>query len=170
MWPTSSHLCRPRWVPPTPHKRPPTPHIGPLWGPHGTHLGPTWVPDGTTLQNPCGAHMGPIWVPHGRAGWVGPRDPKLGTRVHMNKDYPKMHYLGVQKLGGQNFGFLDFLICSFFIIRPEMLEIYFFENSKYWPPNFSTPLTYTYFESPCCTLSLYQLSWNFVKGCRSYRS
>ena len=37
-----------------------------------------------------------------------PRDPKFGTRVHVSKGYPNIHNLGVQKLGGQNFGFLEF--------------------------------------------------------------
>ena len=44
---------------------------------------------------------------------LGPRDPKFGTRVHVNKGYLNMHNLGVQKLGGggggQNDGFFLFL-------------------------------------------------------------
>ena len=41
-----------------------------------------------------------------------------------------------------------------------------------WEFNILTPwffnsLNYTYFESPCCTAPLYQIWWNFVKGCRS---
>ena len=64
-----------------------------------------------------------------------PRDPKFGTRVHVSKGYLNIHNLGVQKLWGQNFGFLEFFenfcIClSFFIIRPKMLKMTFFENSK----------------------------------------
>ena len=42
-----------------------------------------------------------------------PRDPKFGTRVHVSKGYPNIHNLGIQKLGGQNFGFLEFL--KFFV-------------------------------------------------------
>ena len=65
-----------------------------------------------------------------------PRDPKFGTRVHVSKGYPNIHNLGVQKLGGQNFGFLEFfenfcIFLSFFIIRPKMLIMTFFENSKF---------------------------------------
>ena len=71
--------------------------------------------------------------------------------------------LGVKKLGGQKFFF--FFLLSFFIIRPKMLKMHFFENSEFWLPYFFFyPLTYTHFESPCCTASLYQISWNFVKG------
>ena len=41
---------------------------------------------------------------------LGPRDPKFGTRVHVSKGHPNMHNLGGQKkIGGQNFGFLEFL-------------------------------------------------------------
>ena len=61
-----------------------------------------------------------------------PRDPKFGTRVHVSKGYPNMHNLGIQKLGGQNLEFLEFLDCfSLFIIRPKMLKMAFFENSKF---------------------------------------
>ena len=42
-----------------------------------------------------------------------PRDPKFGTRVHVSKGYPNIHNLGVKKLGGQNFGFMDFF--DFFV-------------------------------------------------------
>ena len=45
--------------------------------------------------------------------YLGPRDPKFGTRVHVNKGYTCMHNLGVQKLGGQNLGFLDFFLFFF---------------------------------------------------------
>ena len=61
---------------------------------------------------------------------LGPRDPKFGTRVHLSKGYPNMHNLGFQKLGGQNFGFLIFFL-YFLIIRPKMLKMTFFENSKF---------------------------------------
>ena len=42
-----------------------------------------------------------------------PRDPKFGTRVHVSKGYLNIHNLGVQKLGGQDFGFLEFF--DFFV-------------------------------------------------------
>ena len=101
-----------------------------------------------------------------------PRDPKFGTLVHVSKGYPNTHNLGVQKLGGQNFWFLEFfeifcILLSFFIIRPKMLKMAFFWKFEILTPYFFHPLTYKYFESPCCTVPLYQISWNFVKGCRS---
>ena len=43
-----------------------------------------------------------------RSDTLEPRDPKCGTRVHVSKGYPNIHNLGVQKLGGQNFWFLEF--------------------------------------------------------------
>ena len=75
---------------------------------------------------------------------LGPRDPKFGTRVHVSKGYPNMHNLGVKKLWGSKFWifgfFLDFQIfLSFFIIRPKMLKMEFFENLTFDPPNFLTP-------------------------------
>ena len=64
---------------------------------------------------------------------LGPRDPKFGARVHVNKGYPRMHHLGgFQKLEVKIIDFWKFLdFFSFFIIRPKMLKMTFFDNSKF---------------------------------------
>ena len=65
---------------------------------------------------------------------LGPRDPKFGTRVHVSKGYPNMHNLGGQKIRGSKcliFGLFFFICLSFFLIRPKMLKMKFFENSKF---------------------------------------
>ena len=65
---------------------------------------------------------------------LGPRDTKFDTRVHVSKGYPNMHNLGGKKLGMSKFlifGIFYFSIFSFFIIRPKMLKMTFFENSKF---------------------------------------
>ena len=100
---------------------------------------------------------------------LGPRDPKFGTRVHLSKGYPNMHNLGFQKLGGQNFGFWFFFIFSLFLHNSskKCWKWHFLKIQNFDPPKFLTPLTDTYFESPCWTVSMNQISWNFVEGCRS---
>ena len=68
-------------------------------------------------------------------GTLRPRDPKFGTRVHVSKGYPNMHNLGGQKIRGPKFGiFLFSIFLSFFMIRPKILKMTFFENSKFRPP------------------------------------
>ena len=71
-----------------------------------------------------------------------PRDPKFGTRMHVSKGYPNIHNLGVQKLGGQNFGFFFFNFCIFlslFINRPKMLKMTFLKIQNFDPPIFFIP-------------------------------
>ena len=102
-----------------------------------------------------------------------PRDPKIGTRVHVSKGYPNIHNLGGSKIRGSKFWiwgiFWKILYFSFFLHNSSKNV----KNDIFWkleiltPVFFFTPLTYTYSESPCCIVPLYQISWNFVKGCRS---
>ena len=78
-----------------------------------------------------------------------PRDPKFGTRVHVSKGYPNIHNLGVQKLGGQNFGFFEFfenfcIFLSFFIIRPKMLKMAFLKIRNFDPLFFHPPNLYIF--------------------------
>ena len=94
---------------------------------------------------------------------LGPRDPKFGTRVHVSEGYPNMHNLGSKKIRRSRFWILDFILdfffeFCFFIIRLKMVKMTFLKMRNFELPNFLTPLTYTYFESPCCTVSLYQIS------------
>ena len=74
---------------------------------------------------------------------LGSRDPKFGTRVNVSKGYPNMHNLGVQKIGGQKFGFFYFvkiLFFSFFIIRHKknwkwhFLKFEILNPLIFWPP------------------------------------
>ena len=65
-----------------------------------------------------------------------PRDPNFGTRVHVSKGYPNIHNLGGSKIKGSKFWILIFsenfcIFLSFFIIRPKMLKMTFFEDSKF---------------------------------------
>ena len=90
--------------------------------------------------------------------------------MHVSKGYPNMHNLGgFQKLGVKILDFWIFLLFFFLHNSSKKCKKWHFLKIPNFDSLFFHPLNYRYFESPCCTVTLYQISWNFVKGCRRAR-